>query len=94
MGDEHIGQVELGLQLVQQAQNTLCNQLVECTGDLVADNKSRVCGQRARDTDTLFLPTREFRWITVVVLRRFQFDQVEQFGNEALVILRSRVEGS
>ena len=56
MGDEHVGELELVLQPLQQLEDLLRHQLVERRGHLVTDDQLRLGGQRAGDADALLLP--------------------------------------
>ena len=78
MGDEHVGEVELVLEPVQQFQDALGDQLVERGGHLVANDELRVRGERARDPDALLLPARELGRQAVDIEVRLKLDLLQQ----------------
>ena len=55
MGDEHVGEVKLGLQLVEQLQDALGHKLIQRRGDLIANDELRLSCQRPGDADALLL---------------------------------------
>src|SRR5882724_1364427 len=68
MGNEKVGEVHLLLQLLQEIDDLRLNRNIQRGDWLVADNKFRVHGQGARDTDTLALPTAKLVGVTVVMI--------------------------
>lgn len=78
MGDEHEGQVQLGLQTHQQPQDPLGHQLIERTGHLVADDELRLGGQRAGDANALLLTAGKLAGFAVKE-GAVKIDQIHQF---------------
>src|SRR5678816_417610 len=80
MGDEKVGQVHLFLQLLEEIDDLCLNRNIQRRDRLVADNKFRVHGQGARDTDALALPAAKLVWVTVVMILA-ETHLMEQFIN-------------
>ena len=77
MGDEHVGQAELGLQILQQIHHLRLDRHVQRRDRLVADDQLRVDGERAGDADALALAAGEFVRIAHHVPGR-QADHLQQ----------------
>ena len=60
--DEHVSQVQLFLQPIEQLQDAFSHQLVERGSHLVADNELRLRSQGAGNADVLFLAAGKFAW--------------------------------
>ena len=59
MRDEEIGDVLLGLEIEQEAQDTMGDEGVERARHLVADDQRGLGGKRPRYANTLFLAARK-----------------------------------
>src|SRR3546814_3757206 len=59
VGDEHVGEVELGLELLQQVHDAGLDRHVESRDGLVEDDQLRLQGQGPGDADALALAARE-----------------------------------
>ena len=68
VGDEQIGQVELGLQILQQVDHLRLDRHVERGNRLVAHDELRLHRERARDHDALALAAGEFVRVAAHVL--------------------------
>ena len=77
MGDEHVGQVQLLLQLLQQVQDLCANRHVQSGDRLVADQQLGVGGDGAGDDDTLTLAAGELMGIAIHI-GGIQTDHVQQ----------------
>jgi hypothetical protein len=76
VGDEQVGEPEIGLQVGEQIENLRLHRNVERRGRLVADHQVGLHGQRAGNRDALPLPARELvrvtsggRWIEAHLLQ-------------------------
>ena len=67
--DEDVGEVEIGLQALEEVENLGLDRDVERRDRLVADDQLRAEGERARDPDPLPLTAGELVRIAVVMLR-------------------------
>ena len=65
VGDEHVGQVELVLQIAQQVQHLRLNRDIQRRDRLVGDDEPRIERERARDADALALTAAELVRIAV-----------------------------
>ena len=66
--DEHVGEVVLALEILEQVDHLCLHGYVESRYRLVADDELRVHRESARDADALPLSTREFVRIAIGVL--------------------------
>src|SRR5882724_2159104 len=78
MGNEKVGEMHLLLQLLQEIDDLRLNRNIQRGDWLVADNKFRVHGQGARDTDALALPAAKLVGVTVVMILA-EAHRMEQF---------------
>ena len=85
--DEHVGEPEVALEVLEQVQDLGLHRDVERRDGLVADDQLRVHGERAGDADALALAARELVREAVVVLG-VQADDVEQLLHAPLVLRR------
>ena len=82
VGDEQVGQAELGLQVGQQLQDLVLHQHVERRDRLVEHDDVGLERERARDRDALTLSAGELTRIAGAQLLR-QRDLIEQFDSRA-----------
>ena len=68
MRDEHVGELELLLQLQQQVEDLSLHADVECRHRFVGDDERRAQSQRTGDSDSLALSAAEFVRIAIGVL--------------------------
>ena len=66
--DEHVGQREVALEVLQQVENLRLHRNVERGHRLIADDQLRLQRKRTGDADALALAARELVWVPVVVL--------------------------
>ena len=78
VGDEEVGEAELGLQVLEQVDDLRLNRDVECGDGLVAHDEARPKSERPRDADALPLPAGEFVRIAQRGRAR-KANEVEQF---------------
>ena len=78
VGDEHVGDVDVVLQTLQQFEDFLGHQLVERRGDLVADDQVGFRRKRPGDADALLLAARELAREAVDVVCRFKLDHLQE----------------
>ena len=81
MGDEHVGQAQVVLQLRKKFQNTLRHQLIKRGGHLITDHELRLSGQGAGNANALFLAARKLTGQAVNILSRLQFNLRQQLFN-------------
>ena len=70
MGNEHIGQTALTLELVHQVQNLGTNRDIKCRNRLIGDDELRVHDHGPRNADTLTLAAGELMRIARLVFRK------------------------
>ena len=80
--DEHVRQLELVLQVVEQVDDLRLDRDVERRDRLVGDDQLRVQRERAGDADPLALAARELVRVAVDVVGR-QADDLEQLAARA-----------
>ena len=88
VGDEHVRQAELLLQVLQQVEDLRLHRDVQRRDGLVAEDELRVDGEGARDADALPLPAGELVREPVVVLR-VEPDDLEELLHAPLALGRS-----
>ena len=80
VGDEHVGQPELALELLQQVQDLGLDRDVERGDGLVADDEVGLEDERPGDADALALAARELVRVAACVVR-LEADQVHHLGD-------------
>src|SRR6516225_2415359 len=87
VGDEHIRQTELVLQVHQEIDDLRLDRHIERRHRLVADDQLRAQRQGTSDPDTLALPARELVWVGIHQLLP-QADALEQMRHPLAALLR------
>src|SRR2546423_1292627 len=67
VGDEHVGEIMLSLQVLEQVYHLRLHRHIQRGDGLVTDDESRLDRQCARDANALALAAREFVWIPIGV---------------------------
>jgi len=88
--DEHVGEPELVLEVVQEVDDLGLDGYVERGHRLVCDDQPGIQGERPRDADALSLPARELVRIAIDVGRR-EADDLQEFPH-TLANLATRAE--
>src|SRR5690606_30701819 len=92
VGDEHVGEIEFALQAVEELEYALGDDLVECGGDLVADDELGLGGKRPGDADALLLAAGQFTGEAVDELVGLELDHGEQIARALLDLLAGQAE--
>ena len=92
VGNEHVGEVQFLLQPVEELQDFLRHQLVQCRGRLVADDQFRLRRQGAGDANALLLTAREFVRVAIDELIGIEFDHLQQLAHPLGLLTTFRAE--
>jgi hypothetical protein len=69
VGNEQIGQTELGLEIKQNVEDLRLNRNIQSRHSFVGHNEFSIHCQGSGDADALTLTAREFVWVTFIVFR-------------------------
>jgi hypothetical protein len=81
VADEHVGEIELGLEIDQHVQHLCLDRLVERRHRLVEDDQPGPQRQRPRDVHPLALTARQFVRIARGVVRRIEADLAQEIAH-------------